>query len=48
MEDNDIVKKIEDISNGMASVARVQGELIKELKELVEELRKIYARYEDN
>lgn len=48
MDNNDIVRKIEDISNGMSSVVRVQGELIKELKELVEELRKIYARYEDN
>lgn len=44
MENDNVIKKIEDISNGMASVARVQGELIGDLKKLVEELALLYER----
>lgn len=47
-DDENIVKKIEDVANGMASVARVQGKLIGDLKKLVEELALLYSRYENN
>jgi hypothetical protein len=48
MENNNVIEKIEDVANGMASVARVQEELIGDLKKLVEELALLYSRYENN